>query len=263
MPVSGPMDERSHRQANAMAGNPPDAALLEATLVGPVLDLPAGCVVAAAGASCTLIADGKNHQTPAIVQTTTPARLEMSPFQRGGRVYLAFRGGIATKPVLGSRATDVRSGLGGVAGRALAAGDASGYFRDGLFLITRAGPIWGLAAAGGCFLLYVTTAQPYWAALTHTGAMINLFNLMPVWQLDGDHAFKALNRTERWIATGVTAGMLFVTGEGLLVLVGILAVVQALREAPNAEGDRTALIQFAGLIIALALLMKMPVPGLS
>ncbi len=124
VPVSGPMDERSHRQANAMAGNPPDAALLEATLVGPVLDLPAGCVVAAAGASCTLIADGRNHQTPAIVQTTTPARLEMSPFQRGGRVYLAFRGGIATKPVLGSRATDVRSGLGGVAGRALAAGDA-------------------------------------------------------------------------------------------------------------------------------------------
>jgi len=126
-----------------------------------------------------------------------------------------------------------------------------------------AGPIWGLAAAAGCFLLYVTTAQPYWAALTHTGAMINLFNLMPVWQLDGDHAFKALNRTERWIATGVTAGMLLVTGEGLLVLVGILAVVQALREAPNADGDRTALIQFAGLVIALALLMKMPVPGLS
>ena len=66
---------------------------------------------------------------------------------------------------------------------------------------------------------------------------------------------------ERWIAAGVTAGMLFVTGEGLLVLVGILAAVQALREAPNAEGDRTALIQFAGLVIALALLMKMPVPG--
>ena len=34
--------------------------------------------------------------------------------------------------------------------------------------------------------------------------MINLFNLMPVWQLDGGHAFTALNRTERWIATGVT-----------------------------------------------------------
>ncbi len=55
--------------------------------------------------------------------------------------------------------------------------------------------------------------------------------------------------------------MLLLTGEGLLVLVGILAVIQAFREAPNTEGDRTALVQFAGLIVALALLMKMPVPG--
>ena len=46
------------------------------------------------------------------------------------------------------------------------------------------------------------------------------------------------------------------------MLIAVLAAVQAFREAPNAEGDRTALIQFAGLVIALALLMKMPVPGL-
>jgi len=52
------------------------------------------------------------------------------------------------------------------------------------------------------------------------------------------------------------------TGEGLLVLIAILGAVQAFRVAPNAEGDRTALIQFAGLVIALGLLMKMPVPGL-
>ncbi|MEO5821953.1 MAG: site-2 protease family protein [Vicinamibacteraceae bacterium] len=124
------------------------------------------------------------------------------------------------------------------------------------------GPIWGLSAAAACFLIYQATAEPFWAALTHTGAMINLFNLMPIWGLDGDHAFKALNRTERWIATGVAGGMLLLTGEGLLVLIAILAGVQAFREAPNTEGDRTALIQFAGLVVALALLMKMPVPGL-
>ena len=123
------------------------------------------------------------------------------------------------------------------------------------------GPIWGFGAAAACFLTYLATAEPFWAALTHTGAMINLFNLLPVWQLDGGHAFKALNRTERWIATGVTGGMLLMTGEGLLVLIVILAGVQAFRQAPNAEGDRTALIQFAGLVAALSLLMKMPVPG--
>ena len=124
------------------------------------------------------------------------------------------------------------------------------------------GPIWGFGAAAACFLIYMATEQPFWAALTHTGAMINLFNLMPIWQLDGGHAFKALNRTERWIATGVTGAALLMTGEGLLVLIAILGAVQAFRVAPNAEGDRTALIQFAGLVIALGLLMKMPVPGL-
>jgi Zn-dependent protease len=125
-----------------------------------------------------------------------------------------------------------------------------------------AGPIWGFAAAAACFLVYVATSHPFWAALTHAGAMINLFNLMPVWQLDGGHAFKALNRTERWIATGVAGGMLLMTGEGLLVLIVLLAGYQAFRPADHAEGDRTALIQFAGLVVALALLMKMPVPTL-
>jgi Zn-dependent protease len=123
------------------------------------------------------------------------------------------------------------------------------------------GPIWGFGAAAGCFLIYLATAQPYWAALTHVGAMINLFNLLPIWQLDGGHAFKALNRAERWVGTGIAGGMLLLTGEGLLVLIAILGAVQAFQKAPNVEGDRTALIQFAGLIVALALLMKMPVPG--
>ena len=123
-----------------------------------------------------------------------------------------------------------------------------------------AGPIWGFGAAAVCFLIYVSTQEPFWAALTHAGAMINLFNLMPVWQLDGGHAFTALNRTERWIATGVAAGALLLTGEGLLVLIAILAGVQAFREAPNLAGDRPVLIQFAGLVVVLGLLMKMPVP---
>jgi Zn-dependent protease len=125
-----------------------------------------------------------------------------------------------------------------------------------------AGPIWGFGAAVACFLAYVLTEHPLWAALTHTGAMINLFNLMPVWQLDGGHAFTALNRTERWIATAVAAGLFFATGEGLLVLVAILAGLQAAREAPNADGDRTVLIQFCGLLVALGLLMRMPVPSI-
>ena len=99
-----------------------------------------------------------------------------------------------------------------------------------------AGPIWGFAAAVACFLIYVTTDSPYWAALTHVGAMINLFNLMPVWQLDGGHAFKALNRTERWIATGVAGGMLLLTGEGLLVLIAHPGRRAGLPDGPERGG---------------------------
>jgi Zn-dependent protease len=124
-----------------------------------------------------------------------------------------------------------------------------------------AGPIWGFAAAAAWFLAYIATDSGYWAALTHVGAMINLFNLMPVWQLDGGHAFKALNRVERGIAAAVAVVMLLVTGEGLLVLIAVLAVVQAFRAPKTDAGDRPVLIQFAGLVVALGLLMKMPVPG--
>jgi Zn-dependent protease len=124
-----------------------------------------------------------------------------------------------------------------------------------------AGPIWGFAAAAACFLVYLATDAPYWAALTHVGAMINLFNLLPVWQLDGGHAFKALNRSERWLATAIAAAMLLWTSEGLLVLIAVLAAVQAFQTAPNEAGDRTILVQFGGLVAALGLLMRMPVPG--
>ena len=37
VPVAGPMDSFSHRLANQLVGNDPDAATLEITLIGPEL----------------------------------------------------------------------------------------------------------------------------------------------------------------------------------------------------------------------------------
>ena len=54
-----------------------------------------------------------------------------------------------------------------------------------------AGPIWGLGAAIVCAIVPVVTGQPIWAALARFGAWINLFNLMPIWQLDGGRAFRS------------------------------------------------------------------------
>jgi len=68
-----------------------------------------------------------------------------------------------------------------------------------------AGPMWGLGAAAIAWGVYTLTGWPAWGAIARVGAWINLFNLIPVWQLDGSRAFVALCRSERWVAVGALA----------------------------------------------------------
>ena len=123
-----------------------------------------------------------------------------------------------------------------------------------------AGPIWGLAAALVCYIVYVLTGLPAWGALAEIGAWINLFNLTPVWQLDGAHGFKALSRQQRWIAAGAIAGALVISSKGLLVLLLIFAVVAALRRDAPDQPDLRTLVEYVILIAALTALATIPVP---
>jgi antagonist of KipI len=123
VPVSGPMDQSSHRIANRFAGNREDAATLELTLVGMGLTVRGTGCLAVAGADCTVLVDGRSHETPCALVAEDGAAVDIGPSRRGARAYVAFEGGVSTVPVLGSRATDLRSGLGGLNGRALALGD--------------------------------------------------------------------------------------------------------------------------------------------
>ena len=50
VPPAGPMDPWSHRLANALVGNPAEAATLEITLKGPELEFEDERIVAVAGA---------------------------------------------------------------------------------------------------------------------------------------------------------------------------------------------------------------------
>src|SRR5206468_4452862 len=86
-----------------------------------------------------------------------------------------------------------------------------------------AGPLWGLGAALAVYAVYRVTNVEVWGAIAHFGAWVNLFNLLPVWQLDGARGFRALTRRQRWIAVAVIAVMWFATAEGLLVLLGVAA----------------------------------------
>lgn len=124
VPVAGAMDTRSLRWANALVGNHDDAAALEITLIGPTLRVRGGVVrVAVTGATFELRVDEATVSMATPFDVPEGATLRFGARQRGARAYLAVAGGIDTPPVLGSRATHVISGMGGVGGRALLAGD--------------------------------------------------------------------------------------------------------------------------------------------
>ncbi len=126
-----------------------------------------------------------------------------------------------------------------------------------------AGPIWGLGATAATYALFLATANPLFAALTHAGAVINLFNLTPVWQLDGARGMHALSRPARLaIATLVTLAFVG-TGEGTLLLVGLAAWWAAFRQGAPPDTDRRAFVEFAVLVVALTAFTQVSVPGLG
>jgi len=122
-----------------------------------------------------------------------------------------------------------------------------------------AGPLWGLAAAIVAWLVFLATGAPIWGAIARFGAWINLFNLLPVWQLDGSRGFRALGRAQRWVATGTMGAAWLATGEGLLVLVGLFAAMRSWGGDAPEEGDSKAFVQFLVLVLALAGLSAVPV----
>src|SRR5438105_8306081 len=123
VPVGGPMDPVSHRLANALVGNGRDAATLEITLLGPELEFDDERLVAVTGAAFDVWLDGRTVPHNAPFTAPAGARLRFGERRLGARAYLAVAGGIAVAPTLGSRATHLISAMGGLGGRALAAGD--------------------------------------------------------------------------------------------------------------------------------------------
>lgn len=104
---SGACDRASYRLANRLVGNTPDAAVLEVTFGGLRLRTDADVVVVTTGARCV---DAPAYNSP--LQMRAGDELALGAPVAGLRTYLALRGGIDAPPVLGSRSTDLLSGLG-------------------------------------------------------------------------------------------------------------------------------------------------------
>ena len=123
VPVSGAADPFSARLANRLVGNPDDAALLEVTLLGPELRFTVAAIVALAGADLDASLEGRPLAPGLAASARAGSVLRFGERRAGTRSYLAVAGGIEAEPVLGSSSTDLRSGFGGIDGRAVRSGD--------------------------------------------------------------------------------------------------------------------------------------------
>jgi biotin-dependent carboxylase-like uncharacterized protein len=123
IPSSGACDPTSYALSNRLVGNHPGAAALEITFGGHVLHADADLTIAITGAPCT----GVPLNAPTVLRAGEVLRF--GPPRSGLRTYIAVRGGIDVPAVLGSRSTDLLSGLGPAplqAGTTLPVGRACG-----------------------------------------------------------------------------------------------------------------------------------------
>jgi antagonist of KipI len=124
VPQGGAMDTFALRAANALVGNPSNAAGLEWALGGGSLRLERNCALAIAGATVTATLSGRDV-APC---TTTYARagdvLSVERIDSGRFLYLALSGGIDVPLLLGSRSTYLPGRFGGYGGRMLKSGES-------------------------------------------------------------------------------------------------------------------------------------------
>ncbi len=131
VPVGGALDPVALRAANALAGNAPDEGALEVMATGPTLFVQADDVrlgLAGAAAALEILPDatavsGRRIAGGRSVRLRRGEGLRIGALSGGAALYVAVEGGFEATPALGSVSTDLRCGLGGFAGRALAAGD--------------------------------------------------------------------------------------------------------------------------------------------
>jgi len=114
-----------------------------------------------------------------------------------------------------------------------------------------AGPVWGLGAAVASWLTYLLAGAPIWLAITELTGFLNLFNLIPIWQLDGSRGFHALSRQERWIVLAAIGLAIWLTGVGVLWIVGAVALFRTLT-GDEGPGHQPTMMTFAGLVLALS-----------
>jgi biotin-dependent carboxylase-like uncharacterized protein len=105
VPPSGAVDLPSLDLGNRLVGNPPDAAALETTLIGPRVRPLKAARIALTGAPTP---HGENF----VLDLAAGEVFDVGRALEGARTYICVSGGIRVDSVLGSRSTDLLTGIG-------------------------------------------------------------------------------------------------------------------------------------------------------
>jgi len=123
------------------------------------------------------------------------------------------------------------------------------------------GGVWGsgfgpeLAARNSGF------GAPLFGALAHVGAWLNLFNLVPVFGLDGAQATYALDRTQRALVLGTCIVLFVLLHEWVYLFIAAGMAWRLFTPAPDKPSSRT-MVSFMLLLFLLgAVLWVVPEAG--
>jgi Zn-dependent protease len=114
-----------------------------------------------------------------------------------------------------------------------------------------AGPLYGLGAAVFCLAVHAATGSKAWGAIAHAVAFMNLFNLVPVWQLDGSRGLHTLTRSQRGVLLLVAIGIGVISGERWLFIIALCLAYRLFTRDYATQPDSTGFMQYAGLLAAL------------
>lgn len=148
---SGAADRAAFHTANSLVGNPVSAPVLEITGGGAAFTAAGDVVVAVTGARAPLtirsaegIVESVHDQRPVLLLDGETLRI--GALDEGWRDYVALRGGIRVRRVLGSASTDTMSGIGP---RPLVIGDVVASSDEPTATVGRPLPWSALPAVGG------------------------------------------------------------------------------------------------------------------
>ncbi|WP_145050160.1 biotin-dependent carboxyltransferase family protein [Paenibacillus xylanexedens] len=119
----GAMDTFAARVSNMVVGNTRNAAVIEMTMTGSELRFEEDQLISLCGADLTAMVDDMDIPMWRPIVIPAGAVLRFGRCRSGLRTYMAVAGGIDVPVIMGSRSTDLKTGIGGINGRALRDGD--------------------------------------------------------------------------------------------------------------------------------------------